>query len=199
MRPADSHIAETLRALREAFESLGLRWYVFGAQAAILYGSSRMTEDVDVTLDPGRVTTKTILEALDDAGFSPRTEDIEVLAVTARVLPIEHRGSGTPVDVVLAGPGLEEDFASRARHHSIAGETVPVAAVEDLVVMKLLAHRPHDIEDVIAVLRANRATIDLDRARVTLVELEAAIEDDSLVSRLDEALRRVREKGDGPR
>ncbi len=192
MPPAASPIAETLRALRDAFASLGLRWYVFGAQAAVVHGSSRMTEDVDVTLDPARVSTKTILEGLTAAGFTPRTDDIEVLAVTTRVLAIEHVATRTPVDVVLGGPGFEEQFAARAVPRSIAGETVPVVTPEDLVVMKLLAHRPHDIEDALAVLRSNRATFDLDHARRTLEQLGAALEDDTLVSRLDELVSRAR-------
>lgn len=39
----------------------------------------------------------------DAAGFVERT----------RVLPMVHRGTAIPVDMVLAGPGLEELFLSR--------------------------------------------------------------------------------------
>lgn len=38
-----------LADLAPALVSFGLRWYVFGAQAAIHYGSPRATADVDVT------------------------------------------------------------------------------------------------------------------------------------------------------
>lgn len=192
MPPAASSIAETLRALRETFEALGLRWYVFGAQAAILYGSSRMTEDVDVTLEPARVPIRVILDELAAHGFVSRAADLEELAATARVLPIEHDATRTPVDVVLAGPGLEEDFLERASSRSIAGESTPVVAAEDLIAMKLLAHRPHDVEDEVAVLRAQRGALELSRTRAVLAALEAVIEEDDLVARLDAAIARAR-------
>jgi hypothetical protein len=47
-----SELVETLRSLRASFDALGLRWYVFGAQAAILHGVARATADIDVTVDP---------------------------------------------------------------------------------------------------------------------------------------------------
>ena len=45
-----SPIADALRALADAFDRLGADWYLFGAQAALLRGSRRFTEDVDVTV-----------------------------------------------------------------------------------------------------------------------------------------------------
>lgn len=47
-----------------------------------------------------------------------------------------------PVDVVLAGPGLEELFLRRRRRHRRGGVSIPVASPEDLIVMKLLAALP---------------------------------------------------------
>ena len=44
-----SAVAEILRAARALFESLGARWYVFGAQAVLVWGRPRLTGDVDVT------------------------------------------------------------------------------------------------------------------------------------------------------
>ncbi len=44
-RPAS---VELLAALAKVLRARKIRWYVFGAQAAIVYGSPRMTMDVDV-------------------------------------------------------------------------------------------------------------------------------------------------------
>ena len=35
----------------KAFRDLGVRWYIFGAQAVIAAGAPRLTEDVDVTVE----------------------------------------------------------------------------------------------------------------------------------------------------
>ena len=50
-----SPVAEVVAALAAAFDSLGVDWYLFGAQAALLHGSERMTHDVDVTVMLGAV------------------------------------------------------------------------------------------------------------------------------------------------
>ena len=39
--------AEVYAALSRVLSLLGVRWYVFGAQAAILYGAARFTEDIE--------------------------------------------------------------------------------------------------------------------------------------------------------
>jgi len=58
-----------------------------------------------------------------------------------RVLPFRHVKSGLPLDVVLAGPGLEEDFQARAVPIDIEGVLVPVITAEDLIITKVLAGR----------------------------------------------------------
>ena len=191
MSPPTSTIAEALAALGAVFEGLGLRWYLFGAQAAIVYGSSRATKDIDVTVEIGPIAPSELIARLLAAGFTPRATDLDELARTVRVLPIEHAATTTPVDVVLSGPGLEELFLANARTSLVAGIEVPVAAPEDLVTMKLLAGRPHDREDVIAILRAQGSALALDRTRETLSMLEEALDQTDLLASLDDVMRRA--------
>ena len=44
-------VGELLGALTAAMEERGVRWYLFGAQAAIVWGSPRLSADVDVTAE----------------------------------------------------------------------------------------------------------------------------------------------------
>ena len=100
-----SSAAAVLDDLASAFAELGVRWYLFGAQAAIIYGSTRVTEDVDVTVELGAVATMALVRALESRGIVLRVRDPESFAKKARVLPFVHRATGMPVDVALAGPG----------------------------------------------------------------------------------------------
>jgi hypothetical protein len=59
--------------------------------------------------------------------------------------------------------------------HVIDGVSVPVIDVSDLVVLKILAGRPKDEEDVIALLRIHGGRLDRDRIEAVLGELEAAL------------------------
>ena len=51
-----------------------------------------------------------------------------------------------PLDVILAGPGLEDQFFAGATERMVGDVRVPVVCAEDLVAMKILAGRPTDLE-----------------------------------------------------
>ena len=94
-----------------------------------------------------------------------------------------------PLDVVLAGPGIEERCLARARLLAVDDVTVPVASPEDIVVMKVLAGRAKDIDNAGAILAANdrRDLVELWR---TLRLLEEALDQGDLVPELERLLAR---------
>lgn len=191
---ARSPLVEVLADLGRAFAAIGVRWYLFGAQAAILYGAARLSADVDVTVSLGDHLVAELVAALDASGFEARVPEPAAFAETSRVLPVVHRPTRMPADVVLAGPGLEEHFLARTESRTIEGVVVPVASAPDLIVMKVLAGRPQDIEDAIAVLRSQGDGLDASRVRATLRELERALDRRDLVAALDSALTQARRR-----
>jgi hypothetical protein len=180
-----SPIAEALDDLQRAFARLGIRWFLFGAQAAILYGVARLSADIDVTVDPGGRSSSELVALLGEAGFDLAVADAEGFVEATRVLPLVHRSSRIPVDVVLAGPGLEEQFFAGARERLVGEARVPVVSPEDLVAMKVLAGRPRDIEDVATILHAHQRDLGVARVRATLRLLEGALDRRDLVSEFD--------------
>jgi hypothetical protein len=187
-----SAAATTLADLAPVLEGLGLRWYLFGAQAAIHYGSPRVTADVDVTVELGTVSPDTLVARLREVGIEPRLELDAAFVARTRVLPLVHVRTGMGVDVVLAGPGPEELFLERARLIHVDGVAVRVASPGDIVVMKILAGRPKDIDDVVGILRAAHEDLDSDDVRTMLSELEELLGQSDLVPMLDDAIRRAR-------
>jgi hypothetical protein len=151
----------------------------------VLYGRPRLTADLDVTIeaDPSRLGE--VVAALAAAGLEPRADDLDQLVARTRVLPLHHRESGLPVDVVLAGPGLEAEFLANARIVDVSGVAVPFIAPEDLLVTKILAGRAKDIEDARGVLAERGDTLDLARTRRFLGLLEAALGRSDLVRELE--------------
>lgn len=171
---------EVYAALKRAFESLGMRWYLFGGQAAILHGAVRFTEDVDITVDIIDRPYSDLIDALKLEGFEMRIED-ESFVEQTRVLPILHTLTETPVDVVLAGSGIEAVFFEGRIEIDIGGLTVPVARPEDVVVMKILTARPKDIDDVVKVLRVQAKNFDHGRVQWLLDQLEQALDRSDLL------------------
>lgn len=108
------------------------------------------------------------------AGFTLRIDDPEFVRRT-RVLPFLHAATGMPLDIVLAGSGLEDEFLDRARVVDLGGVEVPVISPEDLVIAKVLAGRPKDVEDARGVLRAQGPGLDATRIERILGLLEQAL------------------------
>jgi hypothetical protein len=185
-----SPLAEALSALARALAKIRAPWYLFGAQAALLYGAARLTADVDVTVQLRRPAVD-LAKAMAAAGFRLRVQDVEGFVARTRVLPFAHARSGIPVDVVLAGPGFEEHFMRRRRRRTVEGVRIFVASPEDIVVMKVLAGRGKDEDDVAAIIAAQRR-LDLALIRASLRTLERAIDQRDLLPRFEAILARSR-------
>ena len=183
-----SPVADALADLASALGRYGKPWYVFGAQAVILHGLPRLTADVDVTVVCGHEDPRALVDALAGAGIVLRVPDADGFVAATRVLPLRHVATGMPIDVVLGGPGLEEEFASRAQIHRVGGIDVPVARIEDLLIGKLIAGRSKDLEDARALLAANPGRVDRREVRDTLRVVTEALGEADLVARFDAVL-----------
>ena len=178
--PIQSAALELLIALAPVASRWG-RWYVFGAQAVILYGVPRLSADVDVTLALEPDAPDRFVVDMTAAGFSLRIDDPDFVRRT-RVMPFIHTSTGMPVDIVLAGSGLEDEFLARVRKIDVQGTVLPIIDLADLIIAKVLAGRPKDIDDARALWRLHGGTVDADRIRHTLRLLEEALAQGDLIS-----------------
>jgi hypothetical protein len=187
-----SPLADLFASLRGVMDELKVSWYVFDAQAAIMHGATRLTADVDITVDLRSVPLTSLVSALEKSGFTARVADISGFVARSRVLPMVETASRIPVDLILAGTQLEEDVLRRSRVHIVEGVSVPVASAEDVILMKLLAGRSKDLDDVLSVLAANLPALDLAALKDRLAALEAALDRRDLRSTLSSLLDRAR-------
>ena len=170
----------------------GGRWYVFGAQAVLVWGRPRLTGDVDVTVFLDPEDNDAFVAAMTQAGFDVRVPDLRDFVSRTRVFPFTHAASGMALDAVLGGPGLEEEFLRTARQVDVGGLLVPVIGPEELVVVKILAGRSKDLDDVRGILAAQEDALDLARIRELIRALEAAIDRADLLSCFEEQVRVTR-------
>jgi len=184
--------ADLFAALAEAIAAVGARWYLFGAQAALIWGRPRLTADVDVTVRLDPEEPDALVRAFAQRGFRLRVGPGDDFVRRTRVLPFVFEPNGLPVDVVLAGPGLEELFLSRVVPVRVGSVIVPVISPEDLIVTKILAGRPKDVEDVRGILLERGGQLDLGTVRATLGMLEAALGQSDLRPAFEAELARAR-------
>jgi hypothetical protein len=64
-------------------------------------------------------------------------------------------------------------------HRRVGRVEIPIAAAEDIIVMKILAGRPKDLEDVRGIVVARR-DLNLSQVRETLTMLEGALDQSDL-------------------
>jgi hypothetical protein len=171
--PTQPAALDLLRTLSKVLAHWG-RWYVFGAQAVIAYGLPRLSADVDVTVELRPDEPERFVREMEAAGFSIRVHDPDFVRRT-RVLPFIHVATAMPIDVVLAGSGLEDEFLGRAQVADLGGITVPLISLDDLIIAKVLAGRPKDIEDARGLWRIHGGDLDAGRIRRILRQLEEAL------------------------
>lgn len=181
----DSSPGKLLEAVQDVLRRWGDRWYVFGAQAVTVWGAPRLTADVDITARLEPENTVAFCAEMKAAGFELRVSDADDFVARTRVLPFLHVPTGLPLDLVLAGSGLEDQFLERARPVELDGVTVPVISPEDLVVAKILAGRPKDVDDVRGILRMRGRDLDKRRIRELLALLEEALSMSGLIEIFD--------------
>jgi hypothetical protein len=185
--------ADLLRALASACDERRLRWYVFGAQAVVAHGRPRLTADVDAVVEAGRMSARELAEWLQRFGFDLRFP-LGAGGDERRLLPLVYRPLAMPLDLVIAGPGLDEELLERAVVLDLGGVCVPVISAEDLVALKILAGRRKDLDDVRGILAEKGAALDLERVRDLVRALERAAER-PLLARLERLLRAARARG----
>ena len=149
-----------LAALTAELGRVGLPFMLIGGQAVLVHGAIRVTEDIDATLaaDPGRLAT--VLEACAALGLVPTPTDVQAFVAETFVLPARDAATGVRVDFIFSSTAYERQAIARAGTIDLAGAAVPFATAEDLIIHKLFAARPRDLEDVRGVIVRKGAQLD---------------------------------------
>jgi predicted nucleotidyltransferase len=178
-----------LADLARALDAAGIPYMVIGGQAVLLYGEPRLTRDVDLTLGIGPDRLADVLRAAEQMGLVPLVEP-EPFVMETLVLPCEAPDSGLRVDFIFALSDYEREAMARVRRVELGGVGVRFASVEDLLVHKVVAGRPRDLEDARGVLVRN-AGVDAGYVRRWLSTFEDAL-DQPLLDVFDALYRETR-------
>ena len=76
------------------------------------------------------------------------------------VLPARHRETAIRVDFIFSTTTYERQAMNRAVQVMLEGTPVPFASAEDLIIHKLFAGRPRDVEDALGVARRQQEKLD---------------------------------------
>jgi hypothetical protein len=144
-----------------------------GGLAVVIQGHARLTADVDLVIDLDAENVRLAIETLTACGLRPllpvraldfadaerrrewiETRNMEVFSMHDEKNPL------LTVDLFARAPLPFEDLWTRADRVTLGGETIRVASIADLIVMKRAAGRPLDLADVEQLERIARRRAD---------------------------------------
>ena len=187
---------QLLEAIARGLERLGIPYMLIGGQAVLLYGEPRLTRDIDVTLGVGPERLSELLEWVRGSGWQVLVEAPAQFVGKTMVLPCLEPVSGIRIDLIFSFSPYEQQALKRARRVLLGGTQVCFASLEDLIIHKVLAARPRDLEDLRNVLLKNRA-FDLEYVHRWLREFDRDLGERSL-ERFEEARRALGTQSDNP-
>ena len=106
-----------------------------------MLGRPRLTRNVDALMIMFERRWPRFLEAGERFGFVPRRADVLLFARETRRLPMRHQQSGLDVNIVFDSLPFDRHAVARATPVDLGGVLIPVSRPEDLIVMKVVAHR----------------------------------------------------------
>lgn len=148
---------------------------MIGGVAASILGQPRFTADIDATVVLDDPSIELFLDQALAHGFIPRIADAAAFLRRSAMLLLTHRASGIPVDIAQGLLPFERTAISKAVTIKIEDFSVPLPRPEDLVIMKALAHRPQDIEDIRGLISSHPA-MNIERVRKQVMVFAKALD-----------------------
>lgn len=148
---------------------------VIGGIAVVAHGFARTTADIDLAVVAAPDEVPELLRTAQKFGFRARIDDAAAFAKRNFVLLLEHALTGVPVDLSLALQSFERIALANPDSRKLGPVTVPVAPLTALLIYKMVASRPKDVDDVHALL-ATRAPFDRRAVSEALAKIDALLE-----------------------
>lgn len=180
MKP--SGLVGVVHWLEDVFDRLRIRHSYGGAIAYNYYGPPRLTQDVDVLVLLPRTAIPGLVEALATEGcVRDPSGPIELKAILADFDAKERFSAlkcfGVRVEMFAVWHPFHQRVLDRSPLHELRGRKIPIHTAEDLIVFKKVFDRPKDLQDIRAILMAQRGRLDLERIRADAREF---LSDESL-------------------
>jgi len=129
---------------------------VIGGQAVLYYGEPRLTKDIDITLGITVEEITQVLKIIKSLKLRIITKQPLAFARRTMILPVQEKSTGIRIDFIFSFSPYERQAIRNAKTMRIGGIAVKIASLEDVVVLKIIAGRARDIDDVKSIILKNR-------------------------------------------
>jgi hypothetical protein len=164
---------ELIARIGASLERAGIPYMIIGGQAVLLYGEPRLTRDIDITLGVTIDRLDALLSVAHRLSLKPLPENVSAFVRQTMVLPALDEATGIRVDFIFSFSPYESQAIHKAKKVKILDQDVCFVTVEDLIIHKIFAGRPRDLEDARNVLLRN-TTVDVPYIEEWLKRFDAA-------------------------
>jgi predicted nucleotidyltransferase len=179
---------QLLRKIARAFNKGSIPYMIIGGQAVLLYGEPRLTRDIDITLGVTLEKLDVVLGIAKGIGLQPLV-DPETFTRKTMVLPCQDPKTDIRIDFIFSFSPYEQQALERVKIVEMGSAHIKFASLEDLIIHKVIAGRPRDLEDIKSVLIKNPEP-DLSYIRHWLNEFTAALKE-PFVKRFNEVVKEI--------
>ncbi|NLZ05467.1 MAG: nucleotidyl transferase AbiEii/AbiGii toxin family protein [Phycisphaerae bacterium] len=163
-------------------------YMIIGGQAVLLYGRPRLTRDIDITLGVDTNQYVRIEQLCRDLNLRPLLEDSRDFTIRTKVLPAEDPESRIRVDFIFSFTPYETQAMERTNKVFLDDCVVRFASCEDVIIHKMVAARPIDVEDVRHMIARNKEELDLSYLRHWLAEFGSLPEHTTVLADFEKLL-----------
>ena len=179
----------TIEALHRLLEKHNDRGVIIGGIAVGLLGKPRYTADVDAMFLLSTQDIPQFLESARAENIIPRVQNVEEFARKTRVLLLKHIPMSTETEISLGVLLFEEEMVERGSVKSFANLSARLPTPEDLIIMKAIAHRPKDLEDIRTIVD-NNPNLDIARIEKWVRDFAEVMETPDLWKQIEGILKR---------
>jgi hypothetical protein len=141
--------------ISQALDKNSIPYMIIGGQAVLLYGEPRLTRDIDITLGVGISELNNILNILRKINLKALPENVASFVKKTFVIPVKDLKTGIRVDFIFSQTSYEKQAIKRANLIKIESNVIRFASLEDVIIHKIFAGRPRDLEDVKSIILKN--------------------------------------------
>ena len=176
----DDAVRQTLRDLKQLLKRRRAPYAVIGGIAVAIRGEPRFTADIDALVGIDIAAAVHLVRSLSKSAFLPLFPDIEEVVKTSCILPMRHRKTSIKVDLAIGLTGFELRAIERAEDVRFGRLSLRVVTAEDLLLMKVLAGRPRDLDDTERIVAKQGKKLDWSYVFETAKQLEEVVAQDLL-------------------
>lgn len=182
----------TIESLNHLLKKHNYQGVIIGGVAVGFLGKPRFTADVDAVFLLSIGDVPKFLESAKSENIEPRVQSIEEFAKKNRVLPLKHIPTNVEIDISMGIMLFEEELVERGSTKSFANLYVHLPTPEDLIIMKAVAHRPKDLEDI-RTIADNNPNLDIKRIKKWVTDFAEILELPDLWKEIESILKESEE------